>query len=74
MTQSTGGLPFLLDQILGSRPWASPSVNALPIRYEPTPTLKRPCHASPVNEIDSGNGFVGSSVHCVHDDALTYQP
>ena len=35
------------------------SVKALPIKYQPTPTLSRACHASPVNEIDSGNGFVG---------------
>ena len=36
------------------------SVNALPIRYQPTPTLNRACHASPVNETERGNGFVGS--------------
>ena len=35
-------------------------VNALPSKYQPTSTLSRACHASPVHETESGKGFVGS--------------
>ena len=48
------------------------SVKALPIKYQPTPTLSRACHASPVNEIESGKRVRRITVERVHDDPFAH--